>query len=201
MVSKDPPVGIKIVTPISHILIFRGYLKVRESLYTPSYYLGWHQCWTGIIFIWYHSGIFNEDFTFFDTVGYGYLTVFLSSIPFTVFSNWWNCSFYLHRRLLSHKRKLQLVAWICSCSPNSQCVQGNIPANNTYHIEGTVALLCGHFHLQTFWAIRLDRGNRLTPLAIAMNHKHHCHFKIPQNLSFTRWTSYESRSKLWFCYS
>lgn len=44
-------------------------------------------------------------------------------------------------------------------------------------------------------------GNRRTPLAIVMNHKDHCHFKIHQNLSFTRWTSYESRSKLWFCYS
>ena len=29
-------------------------------------------------------------------------------------------------------------------------------------------------------------GNRLTPLAIAVNHRDHRHFKIHENLSFTR---------------
>ena len=50
------------------------WLKISEQLNGKVWWmrdfhtsLGLHQCWSGIIFFLYYSGIYNEDFTSFDT--------------------------------------------------------------------------------------------------------------------------------------
>ena len=97
---------------------------------------------------------------------------------------------------------------------SSNWSHGSAPAAPTPSAYRATSLPTTHITFQVLWPYGVGTstsryfgplvwfiGNRLTPLAIAMNHRDHCHFKIHENLSFTRWTSYEFRSKLWFCYS
>ena len=43
---------------------------------------GVFQCWSSVVFFFYHPGIYDEEVTLFDTSSIWVLTVFLFSIPF-----------------------------------------------------------------------------------------------------------------------
>ena len=130
---------------------------MRESLYTPSYYLGWHQCWTGIIFICYHLSIFNEDFTFFDTS-----RVWVLDGIFVVNTYHLPCSQIV---------EIVFPTFIDGCGRakgSSNWSHGSAPAAPTPSAYRATSLptthitfqvlwpyCLGNFHLQIFWAISL----------------------------------------------
>ena len=54
----------------------------RFSVHAWSWCGGLNQCWTGIVPFISFGVIYNEDFILFDGYGYGFLTLFLFSMPF-----------------------------------------------------------------------------------------------------------------------